>query len=138
MAGDILLVSSCWVCRLCALPALCLPPAELAEVGHSRKKRKPGHCASSVQEQPKYCRVINTVLPTDSKCSIIQAAPMKVNSTLDRYSVIILTHKSYSIIQLLFIKSEIQVFHQKSIWPDKKKLGFFFSSSHEKFKLGGY
>lgn len=44
------------------------------------KKRKPWHCASTVQQQPKHLCVINASLATNPKHRTLQAAVKKVNS----------------------------------------------------------
>lgn len=71
------------------LPDSCTPSTFLLG-GQSGKKRKPWFCASTVQQPPKHGYVINTLLVTNPKHSMIQATKReKKNSVPPRPSTTI-------------------------------------------------
>ena len=72
-----------WVSSPSCLPS---PPTLLTEGAQCGKKRRPWHCASSVQQQPKHQCVTNTVLATNPKRSIIQTAMKKINCLPARHT----------------------------------------------------
>jgi len=80
MVWNIPLVSLGGLSWLCILPNSCPPPALLiGSQGAGRlRDRKSWCCARTVQQQPKHCCIINTILTTNTKHSTTLAVVQKL------------------------------------------------------------
>lgn len=83
-------------------PLILLPTPGPLAMGARWEKRKPWHCARTTQQQPQHSCVINIVLVTGRKDSIIQAAMKKINSLPSRPTTDIRENWS---INLTFVRS---------------------------------